>query len=51
MLSIGGGVSWDDSATMPALVNAFEMLDLWSSYKKTPVGTIAGWSQGWLTHR
>jgi hypothetical protein len=33
MLSIGGGVSWDDSAALLALANAFEMLGPWSSSK------------------
>jgi hypothetical protein len=41
MLSLGGGVSWDDSAALVALAKAFEMLGSWSSYKKTPVGTVA----------
>jgi hypothetical protein len=41
MLSFGGGVSWDDSATLEAFAKAFEMLGSWSSYRKTPVRTIA----------
>jgi hypothetical protein len=41
MPSFGGGVSCDDSATLLALANDFEMLGSWSSCKKTPVGTIA----------
>jgi hypothetical protein len=41
MFSLGGGVSWDDSATLVALAKAFEMLGSRSSYRKTPVGTIA----------
>jgi hypothetical protein len=41
MFSLGGGGSWDDSAALVALAKAFEMLGSWSSYKKTPVGTVA----------
>jgi hypothetical protein len=41
MLSLGGGVSWDDSAALVALAKAFEMLGSWSSYKKIYVGIIA----------
>jgi hypothetical protein len=41
MLLVGNGVSGDDSTTLLALVNAFVMLGSWSSYKKTPGGTIA----------
>jgi hypothetical protein len=41
MLSLGGGVSWDDLATLVAFAKAFEMLGSWSSYRKTPMGTIA----------
>jgi hypothetical protein len=41
MLSIGGGVSWDDSAALLALANALVMLDSWISCIKTPRGTIA----------
>jgi hypothetical protein len=41
MLSLGGGVSWDNSATLVALAKAFKMLGSWRSYKKIPVGTIA----------
>jgi hypothetical protein len=37
----GGGVFWDDSATLVALAKAFEMLGSWSSYRKIPVGTMA----------
>jgi hypothetical protein len=37
MLSLGGGVSWDNSATLVAFTKAFEMLGSWSSYRKTPV--------------
>jgi hypothetical protein len=40
-LSLGGGVSWDDLATLVAFVKALEMLGSWSSYRKTPVGTMA----------
>jgi hypothetical protein len=41
MLSSGGRVSWDDSATLLALAKAFHIVGSWSSCKKTPVGTIA----------
>jgi hypothetical protein len=41
MLSISGGVSWDDLATLVALAKAFEMFESWSSYKRIPMGTIA----------
>jgi hypothetical protein len=41
ILSLGGGVSWDDSAALVAFVKAFEMLGSWSSCKKTKVGTMA----------
>jgi hypothetical protein len=41
MLSFGGGVSWDDSTPLVTLAKAFKMLGSWSSYRKTPVGTIA----------
>jgi hypothetical protein len=41
MLSLGGGVSWDDSTTLIAFAKALEILGSWSSYRKTPVGTIA----------
>jgi hypothetical protein len=41
MLSFGGRVSWDDSATLVAFAKAFEMLSSWSSCKNTPVGTVA----------
>jgi hypothetical protein len=41
MLSLGGGVSWDDLATLVAFAKAFEMFGSWSSCKKTPVGTMA----------
>jgi hypothetical protein len=34
ILPFGGGVSRDDSATLLALANAFEMLGSWSSCKK-----------------
>jgi hypothetical protein len=40
MLSVGSGVSWDDSATLLALANAFEMLGSWSSYKNIPGGIV-----------
>jgi hypothetical protein len=36
MLSIDGGVSWDESAALLALANAFNMLGSWSSCKKIP---------------
>jgi hypothetical protein len=39
--SLGGGVSWDDLATLVAFAKAFEMLGSWSSYRKTPMGTMA----------
>jgi hypothetical protein len=35
MLSVGGGISWDDSAALLALANALAMLGSWSSYMKT----------------
>jgi hypothetical protein len=38
MLSLGGGVSWDD---LVAFAKDFKMLGSWSSYRKTPVGTMA----------
>jgi hypothetical protein len=41
ILSLGGGVSWDDSVTLVAFAKAFEMLGSWSSCRKTPVGTMA----------
>jgi hypothetical protein len=41
VLSLGGGVSWDDSATLVAFTKAFEMLGSWSFCRKTPVGTLA----------
>jgi hypothetical protein len=41
MLSFGGRVSWDDSATLVAFAKAFEMLGSRSSYRKTHVGTVA----------
>jgi hypothetical protein len=41
MPSFGVRVSWDDSATLVTLAKAFAMLGTWSSYKKTPVRTIA----------
>jgi hypothetical protein len=41
MLSLGGGVSWDDSATLVAHAKTFEMLGSWSSCRNTLVGTIA----------
>jgi hypothetical protein len=41
MLSFGGGVSWDDSATLVAFAKAFEMRGSWSSYRKALVGTVA----------
>jgi hypothetical protein len=41
VLWLGSGTSWEDSATLLALSRALEMLGSWSSYKKTPVGTIA----------
>jgi hypothetical protein len=51
MLSFGVGVSWDDSTTLLAFAKAFEMLGSWSSYSKTPAGTIAWVNRAWLTHR
>jgi hypothetical protein len=41
ILSHGGGVSWDDSAALEAFAKAFEILGSCSSYRKTPVGTMA----------
>jgi hypothetical protein len=41
IFSLGGGVSWDDSAALVAFAKAFEMLGSWSTCKMTPVGTIA----------
>jgi hypothetical protein len=41
MFSLDCRVSWDDLAALVALAKAFEMLGSWSSYKKTPVETIA----------
>jgi hypothetical protein len=41
LYSLGGGVSWDDSAILVAFAKAFEMLGSWSSYRKTTVGTMA----------
>jgi hypothetical protein len=41
ILSLGGVVFWDDSATLVAFAKAFEMLGSWSSCIKTPVGTMA----------
>jgi hypothetical protein len=40
MLSLSGGVSSDDSDTLVAFAKAFEMLGSWSSYRKTPMGTM-----------
>jgi hypothetical protein len=41
ILSLGGGVSWDNSTALVAFNKAFEMLDSWSSYRKTFMGTMA----------
>jgi hypothetical protein len=41
ILSLGGGVSWDNSTALVAFTKAFEMLGSWSSYRKTPMGTMA----------
>jgi hypothetical protein len=41
MLLLGGGVSWNNSATLVAFAKDFEMLGSWSSYRKTPMGIIA----------
>jgi hypothetical protein len=41
ILSLGGGVSYDDSAAFVAFAKAFEMLGSWSSCRKTVVGTMA----------
>jgi hypothetical protein len=41
MLSLEGGVSWDDPTAFVALARAFEMLGSWSSCRKTPVRTMA----------
>jgi hypothetical protein len=41
IFSVGGGVSWDDSAILVAFAKALEILGSWSSYKKTHVGTMA----------
>jgi hypothetical protein len=46
ILSLGGGFSWDDLATLVAFAKTFEMLGSWSSYRKTPVRTMA-----WLEPR
>jgi hypothetical protein len=39
MLSTGGVVSWDDSASLLALAKALVMLDSWSLCIKIPMGT------------
>jgi hypothetical protein len=41
ILSLGGEVSWDDSITLIDFAKAFEMLGSWSSYRKTPMETMA----------
>jgi hypothetical protein len=41
ILSLGGGVSWDDSTALIAMDKAFEMLSSWNSCRKTPVGSMA----------
>jgi hypothetical protein len=41
MLSLGGGISRDDSAALVAFAKAFEMLGSWSSCRKTHVETMA----------
>jgi hypothetical protein len=41
IFSIGGRVSWDDLAILVAFAKAFEMIGSWTSYRKTPVGTMA----------
>jgi hypothetical protein len=41
IFSLGDGVSSDDSAALVGLAKAFEILGSWSSYRKTPVGTMA----------
>jgi hypothetical protein len=41
MLSLGGGVTWDDLAALVAFAKAFELLCSLSSYIKTHVGTMA----------
>jgi hypothetical protein len=41
IFSLGGGVSWDDSAILVAFAKALEMLGSWNSYRKTLVGTKA----------
>jgi hypothetical protein len=41
MLSLSGRISWDDLIALVAFAKAFEMLDSRSSYRKTPVGTMA----------
>jgi hypothetical protein len=41
MLPLSGGVSWDDSTGLVAIARAFEMLGSWSSYRKTPMETMA----------
>jgi hypothetical protein len=41
ILLLGGVVSWDDSDTLVAFAKAFEMVGSWSSYRKTPVETMA----------
>jgi hypothetical protein len=41
MVSVGGGASLDDLDALPALANALAIVGSWSSYKMTPMGTIA----------
>jgi hypothetical protein len=41
ILSLGGGVSWDDPTALVAFAKAFEIHGSWSSCRKTPVETMA----------
>jgi hypothetical protein len=41
ILSLGGGVFWDDSDTLVAFAKAFELLGSWSSCRKIPMVTMA----------
>jgi hypothetical protein len=41
ILSLGGGVSWDDLTAFVAFAKTFEMLGSWSSCRKPPVEIMA----------
>jgi hypothetical protein len=41
ILSLGGGISYDDSVAFVAFAKAFKILGSWSSCRKTVVGTMA----------